>query len=57
MPREVRDSDAGGEDPADGVIDLTRPGEYNLLNESQDERRDLSGVRLVVTMSFRGRGR
>ncbi len=39
MSREPRDPESPSADRSDDVIDLTGTGEYNLLNESQDERR------------------
>lgn len=39
MSREARRPESASDDRSDSVIDLTGAGEYNLLNESQDERR------------------
>ena len=39
MAREARRPESASDDRSDGVIDLTGTGKYNLLNESQDERR------------------
>jgi hypothetical protein len=39
MSREARGPHAASDDESGGVVDLTGVGEYNLLNESEDERR------------------